>query len=165
MSNIILALLIEAPKEKVYAAITSEEGLSNWWTPETMAKAEVDSIARFPFGGGYVKEMRITELKPYESVKWTCIKGADEWIGTSVSFALESSDRESFLRSHPEMLGQLEQQHGDSSTLLIFRHDAWENESLMFAECSYTWARFLRSLKLFCETGKGTPWPHQHRVF
>jgi uncharacterized protein YndB with AHSA1/START domain len=165
MPNILLAVLIEAPKEKVYAAITSQEGLAEWWTPATQAKAQANTVARFPFGEGYVKEMSITELKPYDLVKWECIKGADEWVGTNISFELEARDKEHFLVTHPELLGQIEQQEGDASTLLIFRHENWKKESLMFAECSYTWGRFLRSLKLLCEMGKGMPWPQQHRVF
>ena len=34
----------------------------------------------------------------------------------------------------------------------------------MYAECNYTWGQFLRSLKLLCETGKGRPYPYQHRA-
>jgi uncharacterized protein YndB with AHSA1/START domain len=164
MPNIHHALLIGVPVEKVYSAITSQEGLSAWWTPGTKTKAELNSIARFPFGADYFKEMKITELKPFELVKWNCIKGADEWIGTNISFKLLPGDKETLLNSHPEMRGQAEQQQNDKGTLLIFHHDDWKEYTLMFAECSYTWGQFLRSLKLLCETGKGRPWPNQHRT-
>jgi uncharacterized protein YndB with AHSA1/START domain len=164
MPNIHKALLIAASVEKVYSTITSQEGLSAWWTPNTMAKAELNSIARFPFGNGYFKEMQITELKPFELVKWHCIKGADEWVGTNISFKLLPGDKGTLLNSHPEMLGQIEQLRSDKGTLLIFHHDDWKEDTLMFAECSYTWGQFLRSLKLLCETGKGRPWPGQHRI-
>jgi hypothetical protein len=53
MPNIHHEVLIEAPIEKVYNAIINQEGLSAWWTPGTSAKAEVGSIARFPFGPKY----------------------------------------------------------------------------------------------------------------
>lgn len=42
-------------------------------------------------------------------------------------------------------------------TWLVFHHDDWKDYTPMFAECSYTWGQFLRSLNLFCETGKGRP--------
>ncbi len=164
MPNIHHALLIGAPAEKVYSAITSQEGLSGWWTPDTKAKAELNTVARFPFGPDYFKEMKITELKPFELVKWNCIKGADEWIGTTISFWLLPGDKKTLLNSHSEMKGQIEQQRNDEETLLIFHHDDWKEYTPMFAECSYTWAQFLRSLKLWCETGKGRPWPNQHRT-
>lgn len=164
MPNIHQALLIGTPVEKVFQAITTEEGLSAWWTPGTSAKAQTGSVARFPFGGSYYKEMRITELIPSELVKWNCIQGDAEWVGTTISFTLLEDDKEELIDAYPEIQGQIGQHAGNKSTLLIFRHDGWKDYTLMFAECSYTWGRFLRSLKLLCETGKGRPWPSQHRT-
>jgi uncharacterized protein YndB with AHSA1/START domain len=165
MPNIHQELLIAASPEKIYAAITTEEGLSAWWTPEATAKPDLNSIARFPFGPNYFKEMTITELKPSEYVKWNCIKGAEEWMGTTLSFKIDSGDKKSLLTAHPEALGQVQQQKNfEKGSLLIFQHDDWKEYSPMFAECSYTWGQFLRSLKLYCETGKGNPWPDQHIV-
>lgn len=161
MPDIHHELLIGAPVEIIYNAITSPEGLSAWWTPETKAKPEPDSVAHFPFGPEYFKEMKITELKPNEQVKWLCIKGTEEWVGTTLSFKLEPGD----LDAHPEIQGQLEQQgNNEDPTLLIFHHNDWKEYTPMYAECNYTWGQFLRSLKLFCETGKGRPWPYQHSI-
>jgi uncharacterized protein YndB with AHSA1/START domain len=47
MPNIHHELLIGAPAETVYAAITTQEGLSGWWTPDAKTTAELNSIARF----------------------------------------------------------------------------------------------------------------------
>ncbi|RPD39492.1 SRPBCC domain-containing protein [Chitinophaga barathri] len=165
MPDIHHQLLIAAPAEKIYHAITSREGLAAWWTPAAIATPEVNSIAHFPFGPDYYKDMRVTTLKPFEEVGWTCIKGALEWIGTSLSFRIQPFDRGTLLNAHDEMGGQLEQlSNSDSGSLLIFHHDDWKAYTPMFAECNYTWGQFLRSLKLLCETGKGRPWPHQHTV-
>jgi|SRR5688572_20071675 len=165
MPNICHELIIGVAAEKVYRAITRQEGLSAWWTPDTIAKTEVGSIARFAFGQTYFKEMKIVVLKSFEQVTWLCISGADEWIGTTLSFKLESGDKRTLLNSHPELADQIQQQNNnDDVTLLILQHDDWKEYTPMYAECSYTWGRFLRSLKLFCETGKGTPWPNQHRT-
>lgn len=131
-------LLIEVPVETVYGALTTQKGLSGWWTPETIAKPEVGSVSRFAFGPTYFKEMKVTELKPYSSVKWLCLKAFDEWIGTTISFELE-----------PHRKG----------SILSFQHDGWAAFTLEFAGCSFDWALFLRSLKLLCETGKGVPYP------
>ncbi|WP_276372866.1 SRPBCC domain-containing protein [Chryseolinea sp. H1M3-3] len=163
MPNIRQELIIAAPAEKVYSAITRQEGLSAWWTPDTNAKPEVGSIARFGFGPAYFKEMKITELKSPELVKWTCIAGADEWIGTTLTFKLEAGDKRTLLRLHPEIGDQMQQQNGNNVTLLMLQHDDWKAYTSMYAECSYTWGQFLRSLKLFCESGMGRPWPTQHR--
>lgn len=131
-------LLIEAPVEKVYEALTTREGLAGWWTPDTIAKPEVGSVCRFAFGPDYFKEMKIRELKPYSKVKWLCLKASEEWIGTTVAFELEPHSR---------------------GTSLFFHHDKWKAYTREFAGCSYDWALFLRSLKFLCETGKGLPYP------
>ncbi|HRP54794.1 SRPBCC domain-containing protein [Agriterribacter sp.] len=131
-------LLIEAPAETVYEALTTQKGLQGWWTPETIAKPEPGSIARFAFGASYFKEMKIEELKPYSKVKWLCLRAQEEWIGTTLSFELE-----------PHAKG----------TVLLFHHDGWKAFTPEFASCSYAWALFFRSLKLLCETGRGLPYP------
>lgn len=165
MPNIRHELLIGSPIEKVYNAITTPEGLRSWWTPDTKAKPERDSIARFAFGPEYFKEMKIVELTPLGQVKWVCITGANEWIGTIISFELKSGDTQTLLNFNAELKDQLQQQgEVDKGTVLIFHHDDWKEYTRMFAECNYTWGQFLRSLKLFCETGKGRPWPNQHRT-
>lgn len=164
MPDIRHELIIAATTEKIYSAITTQEGLAAWWTPDTEAKSERNSIARFAFGPEYFKEMKIVELKPSEFVKWICITGTDEWIETTISFELQAGDRAPLLSSHPEVKDQIQQQRkGNKGTLLIFHHDNWKAYTPMFAECNYTWGQFLRSLKLLCETGKGRPWPNQHR--
>lgn len=109
--------------------------------------------------------MKITELKSSSQVKWICIAGAEEWIGTTISFELRQGDKETLLNLHPELKDQIQQQgYFGQGTLLIFHHDDWKEYTPMFAECNYTWAQFLRGLKLLCETGKGHPWPNQHRT-
>ncbi|MGC4231499.1 MAG: SRPBCC domain-containing protein [Niabella sp.] len=131
-------LLIEAPAETVYEALTTQEGLAGWWTPETTINPEVGGIARFVFEPEYFKEMEITELQPYSKVSWLCRKGYEDWVGTTLSFELE-----------PHVKG----------TVLFFHHDGWKAYTPEFASCSYDWALFFRSLKFLCETGKGFPYP------
>lgn len=162
MPHIRHELLIGTPPEKVYHALTTADGLSAWWTLRAIAVAEEGSIARFPFGEGYYKEMKVVKLEPSTLVQWHCIAGADEWLTTDISFRLVAVDKRSIQQSHPEIIGQAEQLVSDNATLLVFQHDNWKEHTPMFAECSYTWALFLRSLKLYCESGKGTPWPQQH---
>lgn len=164
MPNIHQEVIIGASPEKVFNAVTSEEGLSAWWTPQTTARAEIGTVARFGFGPSYFKEMRIVDIKPYLYVEWSCLAGANEWIGTTLKFTLSSGSKKTLSQSHPEAGDQLQQQQNDLCTILHLQHNDWQSYSPMFAECSYTWAQFLRSIKLYCETGMGTPWPHQHRA-
>lgn len=142
MPNIHHKLKIGASAQEIYNAITTEEGLSGWWTTNTIAKPELNSTARFTFESTYFKEMKITGLTPLKSVKWLCINGYESWVGTTISFEI---------------------QPGDNGCVLSFQHNGWKEYSEGFAVCTYDWAMFLRSLKLLCETGKGLPWPYHYQ--
>lgn len=138
LKSICHRLLIEAPVEIVYGALTTQQGLASWWTPDTVAQPKEGSILRFGFGPDYHKEMEVTELNPYSSVKWRCVKAFEDWVGTTLAFVLE-----------PHKKG----------CVLSFTHAGWEAYTPEFASCSYDWALFFRSLKFLCETGKGFPYP------
>lgn len=135
-------LLIEAPAETVYKALTTREGLAGWWTHKTTGQFAVRDTIRFTFEPDYFKEMKIEVLQRYSRVAWRCLKGYEDWIGTTLDFELE-----------PHANG----------TVLFFRHDGWAGYTPGFASCSYDWALFFRSLKFLCETGKGFPYPDYQR--
>ena len=142
MKGINHRLVIGASARQVYEALTTEEGLSGWWSPATKAKPQTETIATFAFDKIIFKEMKIEELNPLRLVKWLCLKGWPDWIGTTITFELAE---------HPK------------GTELIFHHDGWEEITPGVASCSYDWAMFLRSLKFLCETGKGFPYPDQYK--
>jgi uncharacterized protein YndB with AHSA1/START domain len=60
MPEILLEVPITATPHQVYAAITKQQGLSSWWTPDVVARPEVGSVSEFSFAGGYVVKMEIT---------------------------------------------------------------------------------------------------------
>jgi uncharacterized protein YndB with AHSA1/START domain len=129
-------LTIDAPIALVYAALTEQEGLAAWWTTETIATPTVGSIASFRFGDRYHDRMRIEALEPNERVEWVCLEGDPEWVATTFTFDLE--DRE-------------------GSTVLRFTHGGWREVTDFFANCNFHWGSYMRSLKAYCETGKGQP--------
>lgn len=163
MPDIRQNLFIAKPIDTVFSAITTEQGLSGWWTPKVTASPTLGSVARFGFGPNYIKEMLIDEITPPNSLRWRCISGTGEWVGTVLTFQLFGGSSSTLMQSHPEAQGQIEQAVAfDSGTILCFAHSDWRSPTPMFAECSYTWGRFLHSLKQLCETGRGHPSPHEH---
>ena len=128
-------VIIKAPPEKIYQAITTQEGLANWWAKQTIAKPEVGFVNIFTFGT-FRNEMKVTILNPNKKVEWKCINSIEEWIDTNILFDLEEKE---------------------GRTLLRFTHSGWRAVTDTFAGCNYDWGRFMTSLKLFCETGTGTP--------
>lgn len=158
-------VLITSPSSVVFKALTTQQGLAAWWTPDAQAQPIINSVARFPFGAGYCKEMKITQLAPPSLVEWFCIAGADEWVGTPLSFSLHSGTGEQLQQSNPEMQDQIQQSSSfEQATIISLHHNNWKDYTPMFAECTYTWEQFLRSLKAYYQTGNGYPWPNQHRA-
>jgi uncharacterized protein YndB with AHSA1/START domain len=139
MTSIRHNVAIKATPEKIYKAITTQEGLANWWTNDTTAKPEVGFVNVFIFGK-FRNEMKVTELTSNKKVQWECINSIPEWTGTYISFALQEKD---------------------NHTLLRFTQGGWKEVTDTFAGSNYDWALFLKSLKSLCETGTGTPYQNK----
>lgn len=126
---------IDASLIEVNTAITSIEGLSNWWTAQTSGSSQLGDLIDFRFGDIYYVQMKVVKLEE-QSIQWRCIQGADEWVGTTVSFDLDSNDNKTRLR---------------------FNHDKWPTNDDFYALCSFSWARYMESLRQYLQTGKGQP--------
>jgi uncharacterized protein YndB with AHSA1/START domain len=131
---------ITAPLEDVYGAVASKEGICEWWTRDgVQGESSEGSRLKLFFGQQPpAAVMEVTRLSPDGQVSWSCIEGADEWVGTKLDFDLT---------------------HKGGETVVLFTHADWREPSEFMAHCSARWAYFLLSLKSFVETGKGTPFP------
>ncbi len=125
---------INAPREKVYKALSTIDGLAGWWTKDTTGESKVGGVIDFRFGGHGVNTMKVKELKENESVVWECIDSAPEWIGTVISFKLDEND---------------------GKTRIRFTHDNWKEAGDFYASCCFSWGRYMESLRQLCQTGKG----------
>lgn len=130
---------IRAPREMVFNALTTTEGLSGWWT--TGAKAEeavVGANLVFTFGGPFNPHMRITELDPPARVGWEGVGGHAPWGSTTtIRFDLDAMSGGTMVRFWHQVGGEL----GDDA----------------IATATFNWGYYLDSLRLLCETGRGKP--------
>jgi hypothetical protein len=126
-----------------YRALTTIEGLSDWWTRDTDGGTRVGDVIRFRFGppGGF--DMKVVGLDPGKRVLWEVVDGPAEWIGTTVSFDIKED--------------------GDY-TILLFKHQGWREPVEFMSHCSTKWATFLMSFKALLEDGKGAPHPDDVRI-
>jgi uncharacterized protein YndB with AHSA1/START domain len=140
MPDIRHRVVISAPRNSVYDAVATKEGISQWWTRDGVrGDSSEGSKVEFYFGSPEpAAVMEVTRLDPERHVGWTCIEGADEWVGTKLSFEFS---------------------HKDDETVVLFSHSGWREPSEFMAHCSARWAYFLLSLKSLTETGRGTPFP------
>jgi len=138
MPDILHRVGIKAAPDKVYKALTESEGLAGWWTKNTKASPAVGAVNQFRFNGRGFNDMKVVELVPGQRVKWQCVDGAKEWIGTQLTFDLK-----------PEK----------EFTILLFAQRGWKEPVEFMHYCSTKWAVYLLSLKSLCETGAGKPYP------
>lgn len=137
MSNIRLDFDIEAPIEKVYAAITKASGVNGWWTTDTDLQTKEGTAARFGFGPHGDMNFTVVELETNKHVRWDSVSAPPpDWQGTHVTFDLES---------------------GENGTKVKFAHKAFSTEEGSFGSVSFQWAFFMGSLKSYVETGQGMP--------
>lgn len=143
MSDILHRVGIKSSTSDVYRALTTLQGLAEWWTTDTQGSGEVGGVIEFRFGTRGFFNMKVLELDPARRVRWQVIDGPPDWIGTKVSFDLK--------------------QEGEQATVL-FKHADWREQSEFMHHCSSKWASFLMSLKALVETGKGAPFPDDVRI-
>ena len=129
--------------EKVYEALTTVEGLADWWTDDTTGiagKVGGEVAFRFPSGGF---DMEVIDLKPSERVVWRVIDGPEEWVGTTIDWDLHQND---------------------DYTIVLFKHQGWREPVEFMHHCSTKWGSFLMSLKSLVETGEGSPAPRDVQI-
>ena len=64
-TDLIHRICIAAPAEKIYRAITTEQGITGWWTTDVRMDAHACGKAVFGFGShSVVFQMRLEQLTP-----------------------------------------------------------------------------------------------------
>jgi uncharacterized protein YndB with AHSA1/START domain len=144
MVDIVHRIGIKAPASKVYAALSTIDGVAGWWSEKTSGNSKVGGTiaVRFhtPSGeeiGGF--EMDVLEGVPDQKVRWRVKAGPAEWVGTDIEFILSRQD---------------------DYTIVMFGHRKWREEVEFMGHCSTKWAVYLLSMRELVETGRGKPAPN-----
>ncbi len=129
---------IKGSAAEIYAMLTTDAGLSRWWTTDTRGAGEAGSVIHFVFGNdGPCFE--VIELEPDRRVRWSHYGDMPaEWRGTEVLFELDPREDQTFVN---------------------FRHSNWADAGDFLGHCSTKWGVFMLSLKSCIETGRGQPYP------
>lgn len=138
MVNIIHRVGIKGTIDNIYNALTTDNGLSKWWTSTTEGAGKTGSVINFKFNDTVVL-FRVDELQVNKYVKWTHAGDMpNAWCGTEVVFELEETEDQIYVN---------------------FTHQKWSEASNFMAHCSTKWAVFLLSLKNAIENDAGQPFP------
>jgi uncharacterized protein YndB with AHSA1/START domain len=143
MPDILNRVEVRSSANEVYRALTTLDGLSGWWTTDTKGGTAIGSVIKFTFGTRGFFDMKVLELEPGKRVLWQVVDGPEDWVGTKIAFDLKQDN---------------------DSTVILFKHQGWKEQSEFMHHCSTKWAMFLMSLKSLLETGKGTPFPNDVHI-
>ena len=146
MNDFHFELMIAAPPADVFAALTTQAGLRNWWTRTCDVGGGVGARATFRFGKTY-KIMEILVARPDSEIRWRCVDSqihapgllqrTDEWKDTEIRFQLTPKP---------------------SGTLLQLDHIGLTPQIECYDLCTQGWRQFLGSLRAYLETGQGSPY-------
>ena len=147
MIDIIHRIGIDSPVARVQQALTSIEGLAGWWTEDVNGDSAVGGRIEFVFRDhDAVKGRMVMEVRAPDAdadVRWRCVEGPPEWIGTDITYGLSEQD---------------------GRTIVLFGHRNWREAVEFTSHCSMKWATFLLSLREYVETGSGRPAPRDLKI-
>ncbi len=138
MPDIVHRVGIKSTPKKVFEALTTIKGLSHWWIVGTKGKAKQGGTIHFGFA-----DMKVVESKPNKLVKWKCVKGPKDWVGTELTFQLKATRDQTFV---------------------LFTHANWKKAGEFMGHCSTKWATFLLSLRDLLERDEGRPAPYDVKI-
>lgn len=125
---------ISASKAEVFKAINGINGLSQWWTSQTSGGENLGDTVQFDFGDMTGPTMKIVALEKDNTLTWECVESPHGWVGNKITFTLDDNDEKTRVR---------------------FTHEGFPEQDDFYAICSFSWGRYMESLRQLCQTGKG----------
>jgi len=127
---------INAQPTVVLAALTTSDGVCQWWTDEAEVGRDIGAPAIFRFGT--IEVTFLIDRIDRHGIEMTCVahKNCPEWVDTHLAF-----------RVIPE---------GDGAYIDVL-HDGYGDKHGCCAQWFERWTDCLESLRTYCETGRGIP--------
>ncbi|PWT93688.1 MAG: hypothetical protein C5B55_04090 [Blastocatellia bacterium] len=125
---------IDAPLKKVYRAISTPEGISEWWDKQTAVETDRGLVLEHNPGPEHgVVQLLVVDSVPDKRVEWECISThpksspASVWTGTHFIFELTEERA--------------------NSTTVDFRQTGYDERSEFYSFNRDAWREVLRNLK------------------
>jgi uncharacterized protein YndB with AHSA1/START domain len=91
VTDVVHEISINAPPERVFDAISTTDGIRGWWADDAVYDGKLAGKAQVKFGRPPAAlTMETTVFCKDEEILWRCLNGPPDWIGTNVSWLLES---------------------------------------------------------------------------
>jgi len=137
MPDIMHRIKIPASSERIYQALTTVDGIRNWWTRDADIDSNIGGTGEFRFyGRRFVAKVKIDELIAPSRVSWSVVNAA--WEGNLIQFDVEADGGGSWLS---------------------FAHRGFKEADQNYAAATTRWGYYLVSLRRYLQTGQGMPNP------
>ena len=128
---------IHANPSAVFKAVSTEDGMKAWYTPQIDGSLEEGKTATFRFNNGEAFTWKTTALIPDKQVDRECTEGPGVAKGTKVSYEI-GSDK-------------------DGEAVLKLEHTNWPEGHEALSTCNTLWGILLGQLREYVEKGKSSP--------
>lgn len=137
MPDILQDVPIRADASAVFRAVSTPEGLNQWWTESCDGDSQVDTTFALGFGPAYQWTALVSRCVPDRRFELTMQSADDDWTGTRLNFELSESS---------------------GVTQLRFSHTGWPAANAHFRTSCHCWALYLRLLRRYLEHGETVPY-------
>jgi len=133
MADSLHQITIEANERTLYQALTTDEGISGWWTRRCELANQEGESSYFWFGEQRPTRfvMRSQKMLPNKRIFLVCTDGPEEWIGTELWWEIQPLQ--------------------DDKCQLDFKHMNWKRDDGLFPEWNSIWGKLMTQLKHYCE--------------
>jgi len=134
MPDILHDFPVFASVDKVYAAVTTPEGLDAWWTERSSGRPIEGTEYELWFGPDYDWRAVVRSAETNRTFELELTSASSDWMGARVGFRLQPA--------------------GDAQTQVRFYHTGWAEADDHYRTSSFCWAMYLRIMKRWVEKGE-----------
>lgn len=124
---------IRATSQRVFDAVSTPEGLDQWWTKKSSGQPHPGAEYELWFGPKFDWRGMVVACVPPSHFELQITSADQDWMGTRVGFRLEPN-------------GDLTNVH--------FYHTGWPAANEHWRVSSYCWAMYLRIMRRYLEFGE-----------
>lgn len=143
MADILQDFPVDARPHRVFEAVSTPDGLNNWWTLTSAGKPIEGTEYELNFGPQHHWRAVVACSVPDSEFELQMTKADDDWTGSYVGFRLELREKKTWIR---------------------FRHSNWPEISEHFRVSCHCWAMYLRILRRYLEYGEIVPYEQRLKV-
>ena len=127
-------LHIKSKKEEVFSALSKPDKISKWYTTIVTGEFKLDQIVIFEFVNFASFKFKITEYVQDELITMECVESDMPVVGHVMKYEIDENDGKSRVR---------------------YSYNGFLEMDDSYANMNFSSAKYLESLRQFCQTGIG----------